>query len=128
MATTVADMNVMVFIVLLYVFNESCRVTGNYRHGRHVFSYHAVRTYDGAVADSYSGQNRRVDADPRFVLYDDRFAVGGTSVFGVRIVVDGDQVYFRSYKDTVAYGYAATPEKGAAFWMKQSSPMRTGLP
>ena len=27
---------------------------------------------------------------------------------------DSDQVYFRTYKDTVAYGYAATSEKGAA--------------
>lgn len=116
------------FTIRTYFFDNARRIPGNDRHGRDVFRHDTVGSDYGTVSYPYAWQNRRIYSDPHLVLDNDRFSVGSAAVFGIRIVIDGYQIHFRADKYAIADGYATSAEKGTTCWIKQSSPMVTGLP
>ena len=59
-------------------------------------------------------ENRGVDTDPNFILNDNGTAVSRTAVFRIGVMVDGNDVYFRTDQNMFAECNAATSEKRAA--------------
>ena len=96
------------------LLDESGRIAGYYRHGRHIAGDDAVRADNRAIADPHAGKDGGAYADPYLVLDDDRFPVRGAPIIGVRIVVDRDEIHFRGDKYVVAYGDAAAVEESAS--------------
>ena len=76
--------------------------------------YDTVGADDSTVADAHARKDRGVDTNPYLVFDDDGLAIGCAAVVWVRVVVDGNQVYFRSDKYIVADGNAAPSEEGTA--------------
>ena len=75
---------------------------------------HALRSDNGTITDSDSGQYRRVDTYPYFIFDNDRATVSCTSVVGINIMVDGDKVALGTDEYSVADCDLTTPEERAA--------------
>lgn len=77
-----------------YPFDEFGRVAAYHSHRWYVVRHYTVGAYNGTVTDAHARQDGRVDAYPDFVFNNDGPSVGGTAVFRIGIVVDGNEVHF----------------------------------
>ena len=82
--------------------------------------HHTVSTHYRTIAYPYAGQHRRIDAYPHLFLNDNRATIRGTLVIEIRVVIDGNEIYFRSDEHTIAYGNAATVEECAASSLRRT--------
>ena len=94
--------------------DEPGRIAAHNGHGFDIVRHDAVGAYDCPVADTHAGEDRSVDAYPDLVLDNDGTSVSGAAVVRIGVVVDGNQVHFRSDEHTVADGNTATVEECAS--------------
>ena len=111
--TKVATLSFVLFFLHFYLLDELRRIPAYNGHGRNVTRNHTVSTYYRTVADSHARQNSRINAYPHLVLYDNRTAISRAAVVGVRIMVDGYEVYLGCDEHSVADGDASTVEECA---------------
>ena len=111
---TIRGFSCLSSVFYFYLLDEFRRITADNGHRRHIVCDHTISTNDRTVTDAHTGQNDGTDANPHFIFYHYRATVRGTAVIGIRVVVNGDKVHFRSNEYPVANGNAATVEERAS--------------
>ena len=104
----------MFFLFYFDSLNKLRRITADNGHRRHIVCNHTIGTNDRTVTDAHTGQNGGTDANPHFIFYHYRATVRGTAVIGIRVVVNGDKVHFRSNEYPITNGNAATVKECAS--------------
>ena len=94
--------------------DKSGWIPGYHSHRRNVFGHYTARPDNCAVANTYSGKDGRIDSYPYLILNDNRTAIGSVAILRIGVVVDCNQIDFRSDKYFIANRYAAATEESAA--------------
>lgn len=108
--------------------DKSGWISGYHSHRRNVFGHYTARPDNCAVANTYSGKDGRIDSYPYLILNDNRTAIGSVAILRIGVVVDCNQIDFRSDKYFIANRYAAATEESAALLDEAPFPIVTGLP